>query len=217
MKMRMIIASVAMAGLTGSVALAQEIQPTSAVATSFYSPDNRSPTTTINGSGLTANATPTTLDDPHTNQPNSAMWLNNNDSQTPTITWTLDQNYDLTGFHLWNYNEIAGAQAYTLRGVATADVLVSSTDTGENFVLVNDDQAFAQASGLNTYTGEDYALAASNVRRVRFNVIDNFPGNPDNYTGLSEIRFVGTPVPEPATAGLLLVGGLGLALRRRRR
>ena len=69
-----------------------------------------------------------------------------------------------------------------------------------------------------TYLGETITLSsvagASDARVVRFDIQSNYG---DSLTGLSEVRFDGTVIPEPSTlAFALVIGGLGLTMRRRR-
>ena len=99
------------------------IDPISATATSNY--PGRPDANTINGSGLSGVGPVTSQT--HDNDFNN-MWLSNN-TQTPTIVWDLGANYyNLTGFHMWNYNEVNGlTNPFYDRGVQFADVQVSIT------------------------------------------------------------------------------------------
>lgn len=227
-----IVAAAPALAICSTASFGAEITPT-ATADSHFSP--RPPVHAVDSSGLTANGTATQLDDPHgTGTGDGTMYLSDAD-RTPVITFDLGQNYNLTAFHLWNYNEQPYDSGGTTiiaarRGIETVDMYVSSTATGEDFIRVEDDRSdFVQAPGAAGYVGEDYSLDPAlyaNVRRVRFDVVSNFAGNPGDvnydsradydYTGIAEIRFVGTAVPEPATAGLLAVAGMSLGLRRRR-
>lgn len=148
------------------------------------------------------------------------MWLSNSgwgDTGTAQITFQLtdlaNPGYALAGFHLWNFNETGNLD----RGMRVADVAVSSD--GVNFSTPTA-FAFTKASGLTGYTGEDYGLAAKNVRFVRFSNVYNFSNASGNFVGFAEVRFI-EMVPEPS--GLVLLAGTGLAglaafgLRRRDR
>jgi hypothetical protein len=207
-----------------SQVLAVTITPSSATATSAYG--TRFPSATRDSSGLTGNQ--------HTNLVGGdpePMWLTSGGQLDPevgvstvtgqSITWTLPSKYDLTGFHLWNYNE--GAQ--TSRGLKYVTIEVADnagfTLNLQTITSYASGTGLTQASGANTYTGEDYTLSATG-QYVRFTVISNFSAIVDNlfsnpFTGASEIRFEGTAVPEPMSAGLFACGALGMLVARRRR
>ena len=200
----------ALTTLLSSSLHADVITPVNVTASSFYSagvPDERAPIHTIDGSGLNGSGE-------HSSFPNSQMWLSNGEV-TPTITWDLGSFYDLTSFHLWNYNENTIFGNLLSRGVQTADVQVSQTSSFAPGTYTDlGIYTFLPADGLNTYTGQDnIPLAASNVEFVRFNVQSNYGAS--GYTGLSEIRFTSTPEPS-AFALLTTIGTLLIGLRQRK-
>jgi hypothetical protein len=173
----------------------------------------RTPTHTIDSSGLSPNG----IWDQHTSGgnvveetiPNATMWLAAGNT-TPEITWNLGAIYNLAGFHLWNYNE-AFNSGDAPRSIQTADVSISND--GTTFTPFATGMTFTEASGFDTYTGEDYAMVAT-AQYVRFNVTSNYG---DGFgSGLSEIRFV-TAVPEPMSITLICFGALGVMLAARRR
>jgi cyclophilin family peptidyl-prolyl cis-trans isomerase len=122
------------------------------------------------------------------------MWLSGSEA-SPTVTFDLGNTYAVGGMRVWNYNFVAGSTDFTGRGVASADVWVSTTGTGTptshpgDWTRIADDLTFDRAPGSAAYTGDVYALDSNNLagRYVAFDDIDNFDGG--NYTGLSEIRF----------------------------
>jgi hypothetical protein len=123
------------------------------------------------------------------------MWLSNAEA-SPTIRFDLGGEYDLTGMHVWNYNQLAGSTNLTGRGIRTADVWASATGLGDpgtqpaEWTLLADDLQFAQATGNAGYRGDDYVFAGGQASRfVLLNDVANFDGG--TYTGLSEIRFAG--------------------------
>jgi hypothetical protein len=166
---------------------------------------------TVNGSGLTGGLHDWNAD---------SMWLTNVDLAVndPWITYDLGGNYDLASFHLWNYNEY---DPFQKRGINNAEIFVSATDASPTWVSQGTFQ-FAQASGANDYAGEEIGFSVNNVRLVKIQALSNWLGysypstlgsgvgtDYNAVTGLSEIRF--SAVPEPSTAGLLLVlGSFGL-------
>ncbi len=153
------------------------------------------PIHTVDGSGLSNTGTVG-------NNPGTTMWLSNGET-SPTITWDLGISYSLSGLQLWNYNEIPGGgnnPFYPARGIQTADVLVSSNPSFTNAINLGT-MTFNEATGQTTYAGSSYNLPSSATGRyVRFTSTTNFSnmpniGNIGPYTGLSEIRFQGTPTP----------------------
>lgn len=169
----------------------------SELTTSF----NRDADYVLDGSGLTGGQ--------HGTTPDGTMWLNSGngccgDPADPTsggtgavVTFDLGANYDLTSFHVWNYNE--GGGSFRFRGADDVEILVASSDVSPVFSSIANEN-FAVATGAATYAGEMINLIASNVRLVRFNITSNHGGG-DEFIGLSEIQFEGeeTLVPEPAS------------------
>ncbi len=186
------------------------IQPVSVQASSYYSsgPDVRPPGATINGSGLSNPALVTT------GSPIPATWPTHDAGSqdgwltlqaTSTITWFLgDRAANLTGLHLWNYNE--GGQP--TRGISNTVVSVSSD--GITFTPITT-EVFADAPHASGYVGDEYSLTATDVHYVKFQVLSSWGGG----DGISEIRFEGALIPEPSLVMLLGVGAGLLWLRRR--
>lgn len=129
---------------------------------------------------------------PHSATPAGPMWLSDGKGAiaNQSITFDLGHTCDLTKFRVWNYNEnVLGHINY---GVKDMDVLVANGDGPYRKVLScvldagseNEDRDYAQ----------DVALAAKDVRFVRFDVKSNH--NRPNYSdgvgkfvGLSKIIF----------------------------
>ncbi|MFW6133372.1 MAG: discoidin domain-containing protein [Planctomycetota bacterium] len=129
------------------------------------------------------------------------------------LQWDLGDVYEMTGFHLWNINNTPD---YGFKDI-TAHVSDNASDWSTVSISPED---LAEASGLASYEGEDYAFDGTvSARYVKFHAFETYKGplssNPWNgIAGVSEIRF--TAVPEPATMGLIVLGGVGLLLKRRR-
>jgi hypothetical protein len=96
---------------------------------------NRSASNTINKSGLTDGMHDTDW---------ATAWMTDGptDALPNHITYDLGGNYDLTGFHLWNYNE-----SYGVYGGKDVEIHVASS-VGGSFTKL-DDFVFTQASAAN--------------------------------------------------------------------
>ncbi|NQU40773.1 MAG: discoidin domain-containing protein [Lentisphaerae bacterium] len=168
---------------------ADEILIVPTTGTASHNVGARNGTKTIDGTELSTNAaTGTTVPMSWPTAGNIAdhTWVGA--STAPTISWDLGALYVLSGFHLWNYN---GSDSSGNRGIKTATVYASDDAVGA--VTTNlGSMTFTAAPLTAGYTGEDYSLSVT-TRYVRMVTTDVFPDN-DGYTGLSEIRFVGTPV-----------------------
>jgi hypothetical protein len=191
------------------------ISPVAVNASSAFADPSTAAVNTINGSGLsfalnTGDTIPGTY--PTHSAVNNNIWHTAVGVLTPTITFDLGASYDVTGFHLWNFQQFDTTGVS--RGIQTTNILGSSD--GISFTTLISNQTFTQATGLSTYTGEDYSLSAANIRYVRFGVLSNY--GDVNVTGLSEVRFLGTvAVPEPSSLAMLALGGLVMlwAVRRK--
>lgn len=162
----------------------------------------------------------------HTVTPDGSMWLNNGTFTTPNdpnapgaiITFDLGGNYDLDFVTVWNYNEfLPGRPDLLQRGANAVEILVSTSEVGPFTSLGNFN--FTIAPGVNNVDfGQDIdvsSLAGSDdVRLVQFNITSNHGGD-NNFVGLSEVRFDGVVIPEPATALLAVFGLAGIFIRRR--
>ena len=219
MKTTMSLAALAGLALSTSAQAATVVGVTIQDVSSELAGFARTADNTINGgAGFQAGVQST-----HTNSTanGNSMWLSQGTFATPNdplpafITFDLEDNYDLSSFTVWNYNE-SGA---TARGANGVTVSVASSEGG----------SFTALAGITTFTiapgdavtvfGETFDLtalaAAGNVRLLRIDITSSHGGDFD-FAGLSEIRFDGEAVPEPTTTALLGLGGLALILRRRK-
>jgi hypothetical protein len=139
-----------------------------------------------------------------------------------SILFTFDRNTSLEAMVIWNLSIDANPTAYG-RGVQLASISYSTgTDTsGVGSIIF--DGTLAEAVWSGSYTGTGYqnninGLTAQNVKAVKMAYTASYnPGG--DYIGLSEVRFVGTAVPEPSTCASLFAGLAcgGYSLFRRRR
>ncbi len=179
------------------------VDPTGAVATSAQ----RAAINSVNGYGLnnativeTGDAIPAVYPSHDTSA--GSTWCTNPSDGDPSgvasITYTLGGAYNLTGFHLWNYNEVWTGDSYVeaQRGISDATMEYSS-DNGTNWTLYGD-MSFTQASSSSSYTGEDYSFSntLAGVTDVRYTVLETFDTN-STRAGFSEIRFIADPPPVP--------------------
>ena len=143
----------------------------------------------ISGAGLTADlvtgaALPATYP-AHTNDVNY-MYMSAGIAD-PWMEFELGQNFRLVGFHLWNHNELGAEPG---RSIKTATLQVK--DAGGAYTTVTATaSSYVAGTALNDYQGEEY-LFATPVTGAYFkvNVITNY--GPTLYTGISEIRFIGS-------------------------
>ncbi|MCE9608981.1 MAG: autotransporter-associated beta strand repeat-containing protein [Chthoniobacter sp.] len=181
------------------------VTPIAVTAQSYYGGDDRAPGHAIDGTGMTPNTPAVTLASTANNGPGGEMWLSDNIQQT-WITFDLGSSQTLSGFHLWNYNENSGdPDFHTGRGVKTAGIYVGNsllangsdyaTQAGSNWGTLVQNFTFNQADGTTADAGSNYAFTSSVTGRyIQIYVTGNF-GNADNYTGISEIRFLDAANP----------------------
>ncbi len=132
---------------------------------------------------------------------------------TLQIDFALDQAYDITRIMFWGYDPGFGAEA------------TENTPTDITVSYSTDGLVFGSPQTINPTIGAGAAQvfavtgAPSGTTAVRFLINDN--GRDDvgaggDRVGFGEVRFGGTAIPEPSSAMLLGICGLGLALRRRK-
>ena len=211
------LAAIAIGLVAASGAHAAFLTPVGATASSEFNgadPGTRA-VNTINGLGLSVNSPAGT----HDNNPDAeTMWHSQvlaspADAANEFITFDLGAPYDLTGAYIWNFNQLSGDNNATARGVQGFDLLTSPDNS--TFATAISGGTLAQAGGSNAEPAQFVPFTAAAARYVTIDVNSNFDGPFNNVVGLSEVRFQGTAVPEPAALGLLGLGGLALLRRRR--
>ena len=194
MKVRLVLVSVTavVASLFAQTASATFISPESVT-------DPGSLGFVTNGAGGTLQADPNLINDATSTTyvaPSGLAfpddtWARDNGASDGTgyqFDMTLDQNYDLTKFYLWNYRS-----SNPVTGVLTFSLATSSTTSGENFGTAANFTADLLGAGA-AGTVDEHAFSASNVRRVRFTILTLV-----GHVGLHEFAFEGTPVSEPGS------------------
>ncbi len=148
------------------------------------------------------------------------MWMTDLGVDKATLTFDLGGAYKLSSIDVWNYNFGKEEWVSTLDRAAKAFTIAISTD-GVTFTEVLAGE-FARGTG-ELLGAETFGLSGV-ARYVQLNLSGNHQSQPETYgyapIGLSEVRFAGSPVPEPATwammiAGFGLVGGALRATRGR--
>jgi|GEM_PF-2396325 len=180
----------------------------------------------INGSGL--DGIGPILGQLHDNDENH-MWQTFAASAVgESATFELDKAYDLSAAHIWQYNGPSAGNPPPVdvpwREVEDFDISISP-DMVSPFVSLGTNTL---APALDPLSGpipdfnepvQSFALVGNNLaRRVKITILSIYdPANGDGFAGLSEVRFGGTAVPEPATVALAAMGILSLPLFVRRR
>jgi hypothetical protein len=209
MMFRFAVAALAAASLSAP-ALADTIVPVAVTATDTFSLFGQYKSENlINGSGLTGG-----LHDGNF----AAMWMTNLGVNQASLTFDLGALYNLDGARIWNYNfgNPAEFQSTILRGVK--DFRLSGSANGTTFTELLSGRLLAGTG--QPLAAQSFALAGT-ARFVRLDVLNNYGegtyAERDWSSGLSEVRFTGAAVPEPASWALMLggFGLLGTALRRR--
>src|SRR5574344_863987 len=94
------------------------VAPVAATAQSNYG--SRTPQHAIDGSGMTPSSPVTALSAAGV-AADTGMWLSSGTKRT-WITFDLGCVQTVTGFRLWNYNEVSANVSYAGRGIKTAGV-----------------------------------------------------------------------------------------------
>jgi hypothetical protein len=181
--------------------------------------------TTINGNGLRFvdfHNNNKTYNYPDTSE-EGMMWLSETaDVAGAWVAFGFDSPVTVETLTVWNFNHASDIEAgiKDFRILYTTDTTLplasrTWTDAGTGTLDI--------ATGLSYYkpnTSIDVAtelpgLANVELTGIMLEVVTNYDSDSD-HVGLSEIRFEGEVVPEPATMGLLAVGGLEMLRSRRR-
>jgi len=139
-------------------------------------------------------------------------WLAN--TSTGAMVFDLGQDYTITAIKIFNNNvdgaSWQGVSSFTLQGKSAA---ASSYTTVESITGLNDAGGVGPWGGPSgIYYGQGFDVTDFSARFVKFDNIQSLHAG-GNF-GLSEVIFIGTPVPEPMTLAMLTIGAVGLMRRR---
>jgi alpha-L-fucosidase len=203
--------------LLGTAASAQVvIQP---VVSAFSSENpygvDRAAARVRDGTGLAAGSSgvPGAADSTHGRVANGTMWTTKGNTAAPadtdpSITFDLGAATDLQTIRIWNYNE----NTFTRFGARAIRISTSPDNTSFS---VRQDIELAQGGSTTTEAAQDFTSAVPAIRYVRFQILTNWDGasfwnsitgstngGADGrfLTGLSEVRFIGTPALPPPDA-----------------
>jgi len=190
------LSAVALAAVAFTSAQAAEIAVSSVTASSTFFTYNVN--NLINGNGLVGTD--------HTGNWENKWLLNG--TTTGTVTFDLGSLFKVGSSTVWNYGPGCCGDGRSVKdlGVSVSTDGINFSSSG-NFVLTQ--------PTTDPFPGQNLALNDVNARFVRFSINSNY--GDDTYSGLSEVKFYGTAVPEAETYAYALVGlgVVGLALRRK--
>lgn len=191
--------------------------------------DNSGLSTTLNGGETLAAAQATT----HffTDTGHAQSWTNGIGAGTPIFTIDLGVDISFGTALLWQYGNNGGPGLYDAGNSTREFELIfhtaaeGATFTGESAEYAGT-MAYIDAGGDSTSTniGQTFQFAETTARYVQLTIISNWGGQTvsgntvlggDRF-GLGEVRFATESIPEPSSAALLGLAGLGLIIRRRR-
>lgn len=198
----LILSSIAAATLLiggGASAASSVVTPVSAVASSTHFTVNVN--SLIDGSGLTG--------DLHGGEW-STMWIKEGTfpvDTTAQVTFDLGATVDLSGALIWQYNSDIDYN----RGVK--DFYIKTSTDGINFSAAGGLQTLERSNGGNI--AAQLKTFSAQARFVQFDIQTNYDAQWP-WVGLSEVKFVTSPVPEPSTYALMALGLAGVAAFARR-
>ena len=149
------------------------------------------------------------------------MWLSEFGETDHWISYGFAGPVTIKELTTWNFNDLsllpAGIQEFQIRYTQDATT-VALKDRTWSAPIGSD--TLNPAAGSNYYESNttidaaDVGLEGVVLTGLKLEVISTYGST---QAGLSEIHFEGTEVPEPATMGLLAVGGIAMLRSRRRR
>ena len=182
--------------------------------------------TTVNGNGMYV-PTPNTYHSnnatysPFTPGEMGMMWLSEDGDDEPWVAFGFGGLITVDELKIWNFND----QSQLSAGILEARVLYTTdttlplasrmwTDAGTIAVARGTGSGYYGANTVIDVPTDLPGLDGVEMTGIMLEVLDTYGST---QAGLSEINFEGTEVPEPATMGLLAVGGIAMLRSRRRR
>lgn len=190
------LSAVALAAVALTSAHAAEIAVSSVTASSTFFTYNVN--NLINGNGLVV--------DQHTGAWENKWLLDG--VTTGTVTFDLGSLFKVGSTTVWNYGPGCCGE-----GRSTKDLGISVSTDGANYTSAGN--FVLNQVTTDPFPGQSLALNDVNARFVRFSINSNY--GDAQYSGLSEVKFYGTAVPEAETYAYALfgLGVVGVALRRK--
>ena len=148
----------------------------------------------------------------------------------PSVVFDLGADTVLSNIVLWQYQNDGGGVANVGNHTRTLDLRFNTASQGSGtfsgsastitMLPVVDGDGVGNGNDLNNITSAQTFSLSGTARYVQLTITDNFRGfqgilNGGARAGLGEVRFFGEAIPEPGSAGLLLLAGAGLLRRRR--
>ena len=164
-----------------------------------------------NGVGLTPSISTTAT---HSVLPGEDKWLSDVGGVVGNLIFDLGGTYSLSDIAIWQFNHI-DPNALQL---GVKDFTLESSTNGISFTPLLGTTTLTIGSGNTNDAAQISALGDITASHVRLNYLNNY-GN-GTFTGLSEVQFVVTAIPEPSTIAMFGIGAgvMGLvSIRRRRR
>ena len=181
---------------------AELLTPMDASASS-YALEVTHPTKLINNSGLSL---PVSTNSTHFFRGDELFWVSGAGIKDTTgwLAFDLGETKRIESAVIWQYNE----EYFENRGVKDFDVLVSSDNVNWSTILSNQ---YLDRPPMNQRMLQEVQIfdfgTPTNARYVKIDILSNHGHS--SYTGLSEVKFIGTAIPEPTSAILImLTGGL---------
>jgi hypothetical protein len=170
--------------------------PCDKITVTASSSQDGGPEKTIDGSGL--------VQDLHSVD-TKAMWLSGEgDPGSAWIRYDFDRAYKLERMSVWNYNG-----PLLLAGFGIKDATIEYSPDGVAWTALPGTNAFAKATGKDGYASNTTVeLDGAMAKSIRITAASNWGGSFFRQYGLSEVRFLFTPVqarypsPDSGTTGV---------------